>query len=224
MIEDSVISLLTKLSAITEERGSSEAEVLFAAEKISQLKKKYNIDLKDLLEDEYEATGTTIETGYKKVPRYLSILLAELADVFDCKVVRMSEKSANGTVKYILVGLPHDVTMCEHFYIYLSRIIKSEARGRKNKNDYCFGMILAIIEKLSPTKEKESPESKNERGIVIHKNTAVNKYIADKIGKIRKRTTSFRRDEDSHKAGMKKGSSIPLGKPVNNVGQVKLGM
>lgn len=221
MKDEKLIELIKKLSAMTLENGASKTEALFAAEKISKLKEKYNISLEELKYSEFEAVGENVETGYIRVPMYLEFLIYHLSQAFNCRAIRPRKKGRKAS--FIVVGLPHDVAMCNHFYLYLSRVLINESRGVKNKNAFCKGMIVSIMEKLSPEKPKEDI-SEAQKGVIVHRGNAIQKYIDSKIGKVRKRTSYTRHNESDYNAGLKKGKSVSLNNPINGRGQAKIGM
>lgn len=221
MPNNSVIELIKKLSAMTEENGATEAEALIAAMKMQKLKAKYNIELEELKQDEFEAIGEDITTEYTRLPVYLENLIAYLSKAFDCRVIRNRK---NYKVNFIIVGLNNDVAMCSHFYTYLSRVLVNESKGRKNKNAFCRGMIHSIMEKLSPKKE-EQEVSNTQKNIIIYKDAAINKYIAAKIGKTHTRSSVYtRRDDNAYNEGREKGRSVSLSNPIKGRGQRQIGM
>lgn len=219
MTDEKLILLIKKLSVMTEDNGATENEALCAVSKIAELKKQYNIDLEELNFDEFEATEETIDVGYIRIPRYLQCLINSLSTAFNCKVIKTTK---NKKPFFTIVGLPHDVVMCNHFYKYLSRILINESKGRKNKNAFCMGMIDSIMEKLMPVKEDSITEEQN--AVVIHRNSAINKYIAAKIGPLKKRRTYIKRNKKEYSDGKAKGKNVSLRTPVKGNGQIKIGM
>ena len=219
MPDKSLIELIRKLSAMTTENGASETEALFAAEKIAKIKAQHNIDLEELEYDEFEAIGEDLTTNYKRLPIYLDNLMAYLAKAFNCKVIRNHK---NYKINFIIVGLPHDTVMCSHFYQYLSRVLINESKGRKNKNAFCRGMIHSIIEKLMPKQDQDV--SAAQKGVMVHRESAINKYIAAKIGKTVKRRVGTRRDDNAYNEGRAKGRNVSLSNPIKGRGQRQIGM
>lgn len=184
-----------------------------------QLKDRHNIELEEL-QDEFEAIGEDFTTNYKRLPIYLDNLMAYLSKSFGCKVIRNYKKYK---VNFIIIGLPNDVAMCSHFYVYLSRVLINESKGRKNKNAFCRGMIHSIMEKLSPKKE-EHEVSSAQKDVMVCKNSAINKYIDAKIGKLTTRTIYIKSDNNAYSEGRAKGLNVPLSNPIKGRGQLQIGM
>lgn len=220
MNDEKLIQLIKKLSAMTEDNGATESEVLCAASKIAKLKKQYNIDLEELEVEEFEATGEKIIVDYIRVPQYLQSLIASLTKAFNCRVIKTPSKNKKSI--FTVVGLPHDVVMCNHFYKYLSRVLINESKGRKNKNAFCMGMIDSIMKKLMPVKEDSITEEQN--AVVIHRNSAINKYINAKIGKLRRQKRYYKQNESAYNAGKDKGKNVSLSTPVQGRGQIKISL
>jgi len=222
MSKESLVELIKKLSAMTEENGASETEAIFAAEKIAKIKMKYNIELEDLECDEFEATGEDVITEYTRLPKYLETLLAHLSKAFNCQSIRMRPK--NRKVNFKIVGLPHEIVMCIHFYKYLSRVLINESKGRKNKNAFCRGMIHSIIEKISPPKPTGEDVSLNQSGVIIYRDAAIKNYIAAKIGKIQNRKFYTTHNDNSYAEGRARGKTVSLNSPIKGSGQRQIGM
>lgn len=221
MNDKKLIELIKKLSNMTTDNGCTEAEALLAASRIAKIKEQYNIDLEKVELEDFEAVGENIETEYKRLPQYLDNLIGHLALAFNCRVVRSFTKERK--TYFIVIGLPHDVAMCNHFYRYLSRVLVKESKGRKNKNAFCRGMIHAIMEKLVPKKE-DGEKTESQRGVVIYRDAAIKKYMDAKIGKTRKRYAYTKKDDNAYNAGRQRGKGVSLNKPVNGRGQIKIGM
>lgn len=217
MTDEKIFQLIRKLSRITQDNGATQNESLCAAEKIAALKNEYNIELEDLEINEFEAVGEEVDMKYVRIPLYLQSLISALADVFDCKVIKTNKSIYN------IIGLPQDVTICKHFYKYLSRIFINEAKGRKNKNAFCEGMLVSIIKKLSPPTNNDKP-TKEQKAVVINKSNAVEEYIKEKIGKVKNTTRYIKGNEDSYNDGMLKGESVSLSTPVECNGQIKISL
>ena len=220
---EQLINLIKKLSFITEDNGATEAEALNAAEKIAAIKDKYNIELEDLEINEYAATSEDIIIDYIRIPQYLQTLIANLAYAFNCKVIRTP--SVNKKSIFTVIGLSHDVVICNHFYKYLSRVLINESKNEKNKNSFCIGMIDSIMKKLVPVKNnvKEQP-TKEQHAVVINRNAAIDKYIKEKIGRTRTQKRYYKKDLSAYDAGRNRGNTVSLSKPVQGNGQIKIGM
>lgn len=204
-----MIELIKKLMAMTEENGCTASEAMMAVDKISRLRDKYNISMEEINTEEFEAIGEVVETGYKRVPGYLEILACELGACFDVKVV-ISHKHKG---KFILVGLEQDVLTTKHFFIYLSRVLISEAKGKKNKNAYCFGIIEEICNRLKPQENKAQSTGTD---LTVCKASAIRKYIAAEFGRTTSKTSNIGGTQDDISAGKQRGKNISLSKPMSS--------
>jgi hypothetical protein len=220
MSDEKLIRLIKKLSAMNKDNGCTEAEALLAASKIKKIKDQYNIDLKELEADEFEAIGEDVIVDYIRIPLYLQSLICYLCDAFNCKVIRNYPKNKKSV--FTVVGLPHDVVMCNHFYKYLSRVLINESKGRKNKNAFCMGMIDSIMKKLMPVKEDNITVEQN--AVILHRDSAINKYIAAKIGKLKNQKVYYKKNESDYNAGKAKGKNVSLSTPVQGNGQRVIGL
>jgi hypothetical protein len=205
-----MIELIKKLMAMTEDNGCSRDEAMIFAEKVAKLKKQYNISFEEVQREEFEAIGAEVQTGYKRVPLYLELLASELGVCFDCSIIKPRAKK--GT--FIFVGLENDTILAKHFFVYLSRILIAEAKGRKNKNAYCWGIILEISAKLKPAKDEEIKAS-TETGLIISKESAIRRYIAKEFGKTTSKSSKISGSQEDVDSGKNRGKDISLGKPVS---------
>lgn len=147
----SIYSRISKLLAIQEGRGATEAEAALAAERVQQLLQQHNLTL-----SEVEARGSEgqdkrekKETGLKAMYRYQQTLLGDVAANFFClhrvrkvwvpgdkrqKTV-MRRNLATGKLEphrlvhqVVLVGRSVNVTVCIQTYQYLLEAIYRAAR------------------------------------------------------------------------------------------------
>jgi hypothetical protein len=150
-MSSNVYSRITKLLAIQEGRGASEAEAALAAEHVQRLLQEHNLTLSEL-EGCDEGTGERREkreTGLKAMYRYQQTLLEEVADNFFClqrvrKVWVPGDKRQKTVMRrnlvtgelephrlvhqVVLIGRTVNVSVCTQTYQYLVEAIHRAAR------------------------------------------------------------------------------------------------
>ena len=158
-----IYSRISKLLAIQEGRGATEAEAALAAEHVQRLLQEHNLTL-----GEVEARGESTqdkrekqETGLKAMYRYQQTLIEAVADNFFClhrvrKIWVPGDKRQKTVMRYnpatdkrephrlkhqvVLVGRQVNVTVCLQTYVYLIEAIHRavreagyDHRGREGK-------------------------------------------------------------------------------------------
>ncbi|MEI7710356.1 MAG: DUF2786 domain-containing protein [Rhodospirillales bacterium] len=130
---DRLVQRIRGLRAKTVDRGCTEHEAMAAAAKVAELLDRHGLTLNELDLRQQVCEGVGIETGRKRrVP--IDSCMGTIGTFFDCRV--WSERSGNGTIRYIFFGLPGDVDGALYLHDLVARAFETETLEFQNGNIY----------------------------------------------------------------------------------------
>jgi hypothetical protein len=178
-MSNNVLRLISKLLAVRESRGATEAEASLAAERIQDLLQKHNLTLAQVEAAGGESDGDVRrekrDTGRRAMYNYQRALLAALADnnfcihrvassfVPDDSHGRKTTKLINGEhvtgyyeKRHVLVGRAMNVRVTQDTYDYLLQAMRRAADEaghaggmRRTKSDFYDGCVSRLTERLA---------------------------------------------------------------------------
>lgn len=219
---EKLIGRIQALRAKTVEQGCTEQEALAAAEKVAELLDRYGLSLSELDLGRQSCGGVTVETVRKRAAPIDDCVPATAA-FFDCRV--WSEKSANGTLRYVFFGLPADVAASRYLYDLVDQAFAREtALFRMDKtytatppgtrrtatNSFQIGLGQGIVAKLHAlrTARETALRGSSGRDLVVVKADMVEAELAELGLNLRARSRQGRRRvlrkafDQGHKAGL----------------------
>lgn len=221
-----VIRRIQALMGKTTAAGCSEAEALSAAEMVSRLMNKYQLDMTDIkLKEEANCQEFDINVGYKKLTP-VSFCCNAIADLTDTVV--WTRVGDYGSIHIIFFGFETDVIVAQYIYTLLDRAFlvafldyvdvsgyktASPKQRVKMKDGFHFGMSARINERLREMKAAQKREnSATGRDLVVVKGAVVQAEL-ERLGIIinsagKGKRTQF--DTNAYYAGKDAGSKVAI--------------
>lgn len=237
MTKEEAIRRINKLKAIDVSRGASEAEALFAMEKISELLQEFNLSMDECQIREDKSTQDTVNTGQAK-RTVMDSILASIADFTD--IIAYSVKTTRWTGKklqpdnfeYVFFGKEQDVLMAKHLYHIINRALIYETEKFKLSPKYKFfdghrrvasssfekGFAGRICTRLRKMKEEMTAnQNQSTNSLVVLKKQIVQQEFAEldldlRAGPKVKRAS----DMDAYVAGANSANNVNLQRPIEN--------
>lgn len=230
------------LMAKTTQNGCSEEEAMAAAEAVSRLLNKYELDLTDIELRESTTSHETVDTRVKSVT-YMDYVVTAIAELMDCKVWVQAGEGAFGGRVFHFLGLDHDVVVAKYIYSICDRAIifawedhkreidftrQPQSKKGKIKDSFQLGMASRLASRLRGMKKKQKEENMATTGrdLVVVKSAIVDEAFAElgiTLGKARGGNKSI--NYDSHyQAGSQAGDRVNLNKGVTGAkagGQIR---
>lgn len=231
---------LKKLLALA--ASDNEHEAALAMEKAQALMNEHNLSVRDVAED---GSGAVIKDEdvpglTKSCQKWESSLGFRIAEAFDGRAIRT--RSANGwclrfiatkTDVEIIVDLferlRSTVKRMSGGYVQTHRSLYPGTSAKTLHNNYRWGMVNTIKERLQQLKENTRPqESTNQYGLtgtdlIVIKNKAVDQRVTKLFPKIKKgKTVRLNYLPGAYAQGQKDGSTVNLHRAVggNSIGRL----
>jgi len=213
--KDKLISTVKKLLALAQSPNKAEAEL--AAQRAYELLEKYNLEMPTDIKEDLTITEVTLKEGrtLKKWYQYLAIVVAEL---YFCQILTCYNYDKT-SYRLILVGRPHNVTICQSIFDYIYKAILREARSiRKNaktkyRESFKYGMASEIAQRLRAKKKSISNEG---NALIISESALIDEYLKPKGIK----TVPFK-NKLNHQQGFSEG--LAAGSKVSLTDQLSSG-
>lgn len=172
-----MISRLGKLLERVNDESSSEAEREKASRAAAKLQTEYSItgiDLRDV-GGSYESEGVKTLIRVRKTADWVSLLVASIADLTRTEsliqpVKAWERKTGKCPVVYVF-GTPHN---CDLFRYYLHLIIRQvermmvkRCRGKDTQDQYAFGVVVRVSERLKAMKETQEEQVVDEASTAL---------------------------------------------------------
>lgn len=190
-----IIDQIKKLFALS--KSSNENEAALAFQKAQEIMFKHNIDQTDLVKDQIE---DIIEIDFEMAKRFTvphETLAYWVGKAFMVRPIKI--RGLHTKMRFI--GTKSDVSVGSYVYSFIINLSEEKAkdyieilkrkdpskdwRGKspKVKQDYCFGFISAVVDKLKKIKEereKSKPyEVQVENALILVKNDLIAQYVAN---------------------------------------------
>lgn len=223
-MDDDIKRRILALMAKTTENGCTEAEAIFASQKVQELLNKYQLSLSDLKIQETETRRGTYPTNVKAKPPVFWCL-SSIGYFTDCRT--WSQFDANGKSEFHFFGLDHDVMIAEYickvidyalihtgddYKDSLEYAMASPSRRSKILLDFRMAMAQRIGAKLRAMKdEQKRANASTGRDLVVVKSAIIDPEF-NKLGMAIKTITNNYRttSSDAFNAGRAAGDKFNL--------------
>lgn len=219
-----ILSQIQKLLALGTSPNENEAKSAMA--KANALLMKYNLTEDDLYDVK---TGKGMvqkvhKLDGKKIAHWKSGLMNVVCGANFCRVLMST--NVYGEKSFIIIGTKINVEIAETMYIYLyetvERLSKTYGKGITEKNSYRLGFVSGVASILKEQKAQQEQNGVEECTALMvvnfekENNKALDKFIADEIGRVRKTTQSNNRiDGGAYGAGHQAGRNVNLNKQIH---------
>ena len=229
--DKTILEKIRKLLALSKSDNEYEAATALAA--ALRLATKYGLEMNQIeKEDTLEPVEHEDLFIRNQIGRWEILLFSGLADLFACEILTSRTLLAGYSwpqTRVIIVGRKTDRLLVAHLCTYLRSAIKKmyatkkvflEARFLRNsaykiREDYCYGAVLAVLEKAEEMFRKSVTEDelKASTSLILAKQAAVTKYIEDTFSLYEKRRkkVSFSR---AISEGWQDGQDIEIRRPI----------
>jgi hypothetical protein len=223
------------LMAKTTQNGCSESEAISAAEAVSRLLNKYELNLTDIELKDSKTAHETIDTRLKTTIPMDNVVVA-IAKLLDCKVWVVSGEGSFGGRMYHFLGLEHDVVVAKYIYSICDRAIVFSWEDHKRhigftalpqnqkgkiKDEFQIGMAHRLAGRLSEMKRHQQAENiaSTGRDLVVVKGAIVEEEF-NKLGLNLRSTGRGKqvRGSEHYAAGRAAGDRVNLNKGVSGGG------
>lgn len=237
---ESAIRRIMALMAKTVEAGCSEEEAMAAADAVTRLMNKYQLDLSDIELRDSKCTKGKMDTRQKS-PTAIRSVVTSIGYMCDVKVWENPDGGSFGGRAYCFFGLEHDVIVAEYLYRICDRAIifgwedhklainfgnLPYARKSKAKDEFQYGMAHRLAERLRSMKKTQKAENLQSTGrdLVVVKDAIV-KEEWEKLGinlSKAKASKTVKASEDYH-AGRAAGDRVSLNQGVGTNNSQRIG-
>lgn len=214
-----VLEKLAKLFAHTGDGAVNVNEMEIANRKIKELTDEYGISLEEIRAANGEDKEKLIEMVdvnlYNDNPAMWSRTMAVIiSEFYECKAVR-----SKGIIHFI--GFSLDAEVASEVFNRLYYIIWATARMQaSHKNDFCYGVVIALRERLEDIRIAREKVS-NVTALVVVKKEMVVKEVTKIFPKlIQGNSGKYRKSEDFYK-GVAYGKRVEIFKSVTDDNSVK---
>ncbi|OQA66346.1 MAG: hypothetical protein BWY36_00910 [Candidatus Diapherotrites archaeon ADurb.Bin253] len=217
-----IFAQIQKLLALGTSPNENEAKL--ATAKANALLLKYNLSIDDV-EDVKMGSGITQRKHAidgKRVAHWKSGLMNVVCESNYCRVLISTEY--NGSKNFIIIGKKVNINITEQMYVYLyetiERLSKNYGRGVTEKNSYRLGMVQGIYEVLKAQKQQQEKNGIEECTALMvvnfekENNNAIQKYINEEIGRVRKTTQKNNINGNAYGEGVRDGRNVNLNKQI----------
>ena len=216
------------LSNMTTANGASEAESLFAAQKMGELMMEYNLSMSDI---EVKAIKC-ITKEVKHIGRNLKAVdysIVAIAKYLSCKTWTRSQK--HNVTHVMFFGEPASVDMAEYLYRLLEVTVEIQSRNFKDTLEYNMaknkkralmsfqqGMISRICNRLREMGvEAYKNLNSTQNALVVSKDKVVEEQFAELGMNLKDKNAKAKTvDYDSYAAGQRVGNNVNLSRPIEN--------
>lgn len=217
------------LSDKTIDNGCSEAEALFAAEKVGQLLETYNLtmDQCDVREEKCVLVKATTGSKQRTSHDLFAFDLARFCDV-KCWSNSVSRYNKDGRYSFSFYGLEPDVQMAEYLFKVVSAAIQKAAddakkdpayRGRASTFAFKKGMARRVGSRLSVMKaqrDRARQANSTSTALVALKGQLVEEQFREHVGLrlVSRRIDVNVRDWGAYGRGGEAGEKVNLSRPI----------
>lgn len=225
MDRETILRRASRLAAMTQSGGATQAEAETAAARLGELLRENNLSMQDVTTAELEAEMQQAEaaTGFRRIPGWAHDLSQYVASATETKVYVYSScivRGDNGCPQYKrarfkFVGHEADAAVAGYFMEYLLRALPDMAKRRRpyNRAAYLSGVAIAVAIRLrNAIHPVGDVDSGKDTALTVAKKQAVEEYckkaFADSISK--KMPTASDGDPYSRQEGYQDGQRVPL--------------
>lgn len=245
--KEAIIEKIMKLMELgNEEKNTNPHEREAAMKKAAKMMAEYSINFADLKASKKEDTFITfdVEGSSEQKIDYEARLANAIANAFDCKLVNKQELNKETyTFQWYLcfLGSKHDIDIVVYFFKFLRRTLGTmsiknvtkesikensqmaprritEAYIRQARNNYCFGMVLTIKDRLDELYLKREEFIPSDcKDLVLVKKNDLNKFMHETFPNLQySRSTSLKGDMAAYQQGKSDGHKVNLSRPIDS--------
>jgi hypothetical protein len=233
MNHDAILDKVRKLLRLADRsRGATEHEAKVALAKAHEMMTRHNIDSAMLrMERETASGGTDFKVNSTKVglPKSLNpadlLILALLQSHFNVRVILL-----RGTKEtpVDIIGTPTEVEYAVFVFHFLRETFFrcwnefKRTTGNPDRKSYYRGLHDGLKAELDAAKRRaENDYTADQRGkyqiMIVDAKAVIDRHVAEKYGKLRNRRQGSRRvNSESYVAGITKGATIRINRPLSN--------
>lgn len=234
---NSIIEKIKKLFALSKSPNPNEAAL--ALERARALMVQYSIEQSELAADQIE---DIIEIDFAVSSRFntpYTILAYWIGEAFFIKPVLSKTKTGYHKVdnKIKFIGTKSDLSVGTYVYSYVLSIMTSKSEeyyqsikstkakwsplaAKKVKTDFSIGFIDAVCQKLKQLKKEHETTYKYEtetlNALVVVKNSNIQKYMDEKIGKTTQSKSKVSYDRNHYSSGVVEGEKTGIFRGVQH--------
>ena len=218
MDREQVVGWIQKLAAKAMDPAVSPAEGEALQEKVAQLMAKYKVSEMEATTPEeiedHEMMREEIKFAQSGRMTWGFYLAWGIAPVFDCKAVKRSNSQV-----MLFFGYPEDVkTVAFFFRFFQIQIIEFADRSKyttvKDKNSYAQGMVKRLVDRISKAYKRAKEIVPSDcRDLIIVKDEAVKKFMADEIGRVTNSHMRQNLNGSAYTRGYADGSRVNIVNP-----------
>lgn len=238
---DRIKDKIRALSNVTAANGSSEAEVMKAAEVIGKLLQEHNLSMDEVairsegyVEEKISATRNKGDS--RKRVNGTTMALSAIATFTETKV--WSTTADDRTMSYVFFGRASDVQMAKYLYEMIDTSRRAETSAYKKTEAYkanpgrgatrTFGMGFGarvarrLLDMHKANQEEEIQARGGSNSLVVLKEELLEKAFKElgmTFGKAKK--TSQGKDAGAYEAGWVSGENVNLGRPISGDKEVR---
>ena len=184
MNRERAIEMIRKLLELAE--GTPyEHESASALAKAEELLKRYGLAMEQCREKATSCTLRGHDSGFKRVPGWVSELFASIADVFVCCPIESREwkrSSWRTEAVFVFVGQPEDVELAGFMFEISYKVIRAHLTmcnvARSKKRDYALGVVFGVLRQIRAMRPECGGHGE---GIVLHKNALIKDFVKERF-------------------------------------------
>lgn len=208
---------------------SSEHEAAIALKRARSLMDKHQVTLADIDNMNDDDFGSSyFETGSSKQKRWVTSLAIQIAKLNDCIVKFKARTNKRAPMTYVFEGFAEDAKICDFMLVYLvdtcNRLYNRDKNklglsGIADKNDYLFGLVSGLTDKIKAMiKERNKEQASDGRSLVLVKKA----MVEGKFGEAKYKTGRTRHvDSNIYAAGRTAAKDVHLGSFVGTSAKAK---
>lgn len=222
---DDIIKKIRALLQMTTERGCSEAEAMFAAQKVDTLMQEYKLtftDLNEIKTEEYGFSGKVFQRGFRKRYRpHVSFQCIQMISQF-CEVKWLIQRQflvffgtkTNTELAHYMVDMVRSVM--EASWKAQEPILKKQfnSHGTTLRTAFMYGMAFRINERLQEILNSRNETIGNNALIVLKGQELEERWQAAGGSAENTKKRQVKLHANALEAGRKAGDKVNLGRPV----------
>lgn len=224
-----IIKKIRALLQMTTERGCSEAEAVFAAQKVDSLMQEYNLtftDVNEIHSEEYGFNGKVFQQGFRKRHKpHISFQCVRLIAQF-CEVKWVIHQ------QFLVFFGTKTNTELAHFMVDMIRAVmeaswkahepilkaQSKAHGTTLRTGFMYGMAFRINERLQELIDARKVATGKNALIVLKGQELEDRWAAAGGKPDQNKTSKIKLHTDALEAGRRAGDKVNLGRPLDGTG------
>jgi hypothetical protein len=200
-------------------QNESPEEAKVAALRAQEILQKYDMSISEV-EIKQEGFENCSEHAFKlgkiRIPSWVKILHADIAESFDIKAIRC--KYDQGT-DLLFLGIEPDVTIAKQTFEYLYQFVNAHdysGLDTSARYDWRLGFVTAVSGRLQ-RKKKEQTDNTHITALVLCKNQIADDFVSSKYSRILEVKTKLRDVGSSYFDGYQVGKKIPINRPLDTL-------